>query len=46
MTKSFFPVCDLLLLYENLGIWQSINHNLDKSITISYLLAGVFKSVR
>lgn len=45
--KVIFPARDLLLLYKNLvGIWQSISHNPDKRIIISYLLAGVFKSVQ
>lgn len=45
--ESHFSAHDLLFLYKNLvGIWQNISHNPDKSIIISYLLAGVFKSVQ
>lgn len=46
MTKSF-SAPDLLFCAKNLtGIWQHISHNPDKSIIISYVLAGVLKSVQ
>lgn len=46
MTKSFSLLTSGFVQKILAGIWQHISHNPDKRVIVSYVLAGLLKSVK